>query len=283
MAAVPETVEVERLLARHPARAIAAGAGTISYREAGHGAALVLLHGIGSASGSWLHQLDALSARFRVLAWDAPGYGGSTPFPEESADTGHYAQALASFADVLRLERLVLVGQSLGALIAARFARLHASRLRGLVLLSPARGHARLESEVRRRRLEERLSAMAELGPGEHARRRYENQLSAGASEAARALVLHNMSGLQPGGYAQAARLLAAGDIEADLPRYAGPLLVASGSVDRITPQSECQEIARLVPGAEFRSLGPVGHASYAEDPARVNALLGDFMASVPA
>jgi len=48
----------------------------ISYREAGAGPALVLLHGIGSSSASWLFQLESL-AGYRLIAWDAPGYGGS--------------------------------------------------------------------------------------------------------------------------------------------------------------------------------------------------------------
>ena len=61
-------------------RIVRAGDATFSYLEAGSGPALVLLHGIGSAAASFRHQLEALSARFRVVAWDAPGYGASTPF-----------------------------------------------------------------------------------------------------------------------------------------------------------------------------------------------------------
>jgi len=53
-----------------------------SFREAGEGPTLVLLHGIGSNAGSWCNQLVTLSDQFRVLAWDAPGYGESTPLDE---------------------------------------------------------------------------------------------------------------------------------------------------------------------------------------------------------
>jgi len=48
----------------------------ISYRENGAGQALVFLHGIGSQSVSWLNQLETLKG-YRLIAWDAPGYGGS--------------------------------------------------------------------------------------------------------------------------------------------------------------------------------------------------------------
>ncbi|EGD01141.1 putative hydrolase, partial [Burkholderia sp. TJI49] len=73
------------LLGQFPEQRCAAGAaGTIGYREAGAQQAgrtlpVVLLHGIGSGAASWVCQLDALGASRRVLAWDAPGYGASTP------------------------------------------------------------------------------------------------------------------------------------------------------------------------------------------------------------
>ncbi|MFX8668663.1 alpha/beta fold hydrolase, partial [Acinetobacter baumannii] len=47
------------------------------YREAGQGEALVLLHGIGGCADSWKHQFETLSRSYRVIAWDAPGYGSS--------------------------------------------------------------------------------------------------------------------------------------------------------------------------------------------------------------
>ena len=53
--------------------------GTISYREAGKGEALVFLHGINIHSAIWMNQIDYFSSRYRVIAWDAPSYGGSSP------------------------------------------------------------------------------------------------------------------------------------------------------------------------------------------------------------
>ncbi len=66
-------------ISRFPVRTVSVGGRTLAYREAGSGAPLVLLHGIGNQSGSWVQQLESLADRFRVIAWDAPGYGGSDP------------------------------------------------------------------------------------------------------------------------------------------------------------------------------------------------------------
>ena len=70
------------LLDRHPPRRVETAVGAFSIREAGNGPVVVLLHGIGSGSGSWVHQIDRLSRNFRVIAWDAPGYGDSDPVPD---------------------------------------------------------------------------------------------------------------------------------------------------------------------------------------------------------
>jgi pimeloyl-ACP methyl ester carboxylesterase len=75
-------------------RTVRAGDAVFSYLEAGSGPPLVLLHGIGSAAASFRYQLEALSARFRVVAWDSPGYGASTPLAIEHPDTSDYAAAL---------------------------------------------------------------------------------------------------------------------------------------------------------------------------------------------
>src|SRR5689334_22885409 len=87
----------------------------IAYRETGTGQALVLLHGIGSQSVSWLNQLETLKG-CRLIAWDAPGYGGSDFLAESAPLPAHYAEALHSFLDRLLLKDVVIVGNSLGCL-----------------------------------------------------------------------------------------------------------------------------------------------------------------------
>ena len=65
-------------------RRIEGGGSVFTCSEAGAGTPLVLLHGIGSAARAFDDQLAGLSDRLHVIAWDAPGYGGSTPLAPES-------------------------------------------------------------------------------------------------------------------------------------------------------------------------------------------------------
>ena len=68
---------------------------TMSYREAGQGPAALFLHGIGSGSGSYQGQFDGLGDSYRMIAWDAPGYGKSDPFAAETPTSTDYADAAA--------------------------------------------------------------------------------------------------------------------------------------------------------------------------------------------
>jgi pimeloyl-ACP methyl ester carboxylesterase len=72
--------------------------GSVGYRETGVGRALVFLHGIGSSSASWLNQFEMLKG-YRLIAWDAPGYGDSDFLKNEQPKAGDYADALHAFLE----------------------------------------------------------------------------------------------------------------------------------------------------------------------------------------
>src|SRR5262249_11633697 len=99
----------DALVAAHPLAKRRTGNATVSYREAGAGPALGLLHGIGNQSGSWVRQLEALAPHFRTIAWDAPGYGESDRLAAASPSAADYADALAGLLDALGVARAVLV------------------------------------------------------------------------------------------------------------------------------------------------------------------------------
>lgn len=76
----------------------------IAFERAGEGPPLVLLHGVLADSRIWRRQLDALSAEFTVVAWDAPGCGRSSD-PPETFRLPEYADSLGAFIDALGLGR----------------------------------------------------------------------------------------------------------------------------------------------------------------------------------
>lgn len=245
--------------------------GQQAVREAGSGQAMVLLHGIGSGAASWLQVALGLSERARVIAWDAPGYGQSTPLPMAAPGAGDYAGRLLETLDALAIEHCVLVGHSLGAMTASAFAQRHPERVSELVLLSPARGYG-TRSEQGRAVRDKRLHDLATLGIERIAEVRSANLVSANASDHALAWVRWNMARLQPAGYRQAIELLCGDDLQYYREQQV-PCQVHCGSADSVTTADECRALAQAF-GAPFQLIHGVGHACAIEQPHTVTGLL---------
>ncbi|SAK68183.1 alpha/beta fold family hydrolase [Caballeronia catudaia] len=258
--------------------------GVIDYREAGasHSRTLpvVLLHGIGSGAASWVRQLDALGAKRRVFAWDAPGYGASTRVADESPVAIDYASALSAWLDAINVERCVIAGHSLGAIIAGSFAASAPERVAGLLLISPAAGYGAASKDVRESKRDARLSMLKELGPQGLARERSANMLSQYADEEAREWVRWNMARIVPEGYAQATHLLANADLAADIARFHGRIAIAVGAEDTITPPAACALIAQAA-NVSLQVMPRAGHAGYIESPEAYTALIDSFCQSI--
>ena len=114
----------------------------LHYHEAGmgNGPVVVLLHGGGPGASSWSNfgrNITVLSRRFHVLAVDQPGYGHSDKLTEHEQYNRYSAAALLALVDHLGLERVALVGNSLGGGTAVRFALDHPDRAGRLVLMGP--------------------------------------------------------------------------------------------------------------------------------------------------
>jgi len=260
---------LDERIARFPRRKSKA----ISYREAGAGQALVLLHGIGSSSASWLFQLESLKG-YRLIAWDAPGYGESDFLENKAPAVAEYADALHAFLERLLLKDVVLVGNSLGCLVAAAYAAAHSERLRSMVLLGPAGGHG-----GDKKKLEERLKQLDELGPEGMAEKRSPTLVAASSPPIALELVRWSQRRIRPDGYRQAIHCLASGRLADHARQFRKKVLVACGTEDVITPEAGCKAIAAAFPKAEYRALASLGHAPHVEDPARINAMIREFTA----
>lgn len=286
---LPEA-ELSRLEAHFPERIVAVGGGAqVAVRDNAAPAAglpLVCLHGIGSGAPSWMQVAQLLAPTARLVAWDAPGYGDSTPLPRRAPRAADYAQRLHALLDALDIGRCVLVGHSLGALVAAHAARPDgplADRLAALVLISPAQGYGAPGKGTQRARVHiERLTRLAALGIGGMAAARSHQLLSDQASPLARQWVHWNMARLHEAGYRQAIELLCGADLLADLPSpgtRALPTTVACGTHDTVTPPAGCAEVAAHC-GVPLQPIDGAGHACYVEQPDAVADLLTQVLAT---
>ena len=263
-------------------RHLEGGGVRFSYCAAGTaaGAPLVLLHGIGSNARSWTEQLAGLGDLRRVVAWDAPGYGDSTPVAPPRPAAADYAARLARFLDGLGLDRIVLLGHSLGALVAGSFTTARPHRVERLVLANPALGHRTDPAAPLPPPAQDRLDDLAALGPAGFAAKRAPRLLSAMATPAQVARASATMAEIHPEGYRQAVAMLAQGALHADAGTISVPTLVLSGAEDSVTPPAGSRALAAAMPNARYREIEGAGHLSYLERPAAFNAQVREFLSA---
>ena len=249
----------------------------LSYLACGDDGAMpiVLLHGIGSNAQSFVPLMRALEGGPPLLAWDAPGYGDSQPLAIEWPDASDYATALNRLLSHLDVSRCVLVGHSLGTLIAARFALVAPRRVAALFLISPALGYGAEKGGTLPPAVAGRIDELDRLGPEKFAATRAPGLLGdASVPPHVRQLVERAMAAVRRPGYDQAARLLAGGRLLDDAAKLDVPTAVLVGSQDRITPPANARRLFDALHGSSqpriFREVAGAGHAICQEQPAEI-------------
>ncbi len=119
-------------------RMVATRGARLSTLEAGSGPTVVALHGLGATKGSFLPTVAALGPRFRVIAVDLPGFGDSDKPIGASYDASFFARAVVDLLDALELDRVHVIGNSLGGRVALELGLGHPDRVDRLALLCPS-------------------------------------------------------------------------------------------------------------------------------------------------
>jgi len=252
-------------------------AGVTYLRRVGGVAAapLVLLHGIGSNAKSFASLMAALPPTVDAVAWNAPGYDASTRLADLSPTPTHYANALLRLLDTLKLDRVSLVGHSLGCLFVARFAAQHPDRVAAVALMSPALGYRVAPGAELPENVQSRIDEIIALGPQAFADKRAARLVHQPTRKpGVLAAVRDAMAAANPAGYTQAVRALGAGDLLADAARIAAPALVAVGADDLITPPANARAAHAAFVAADYREIADAGHALPQEQPEIVADLI---------
>src|SRR6202165_2270230 len=138
--------------------------GRLGYEAAGDPALppLVFLHGIGGAARAWRGQLDFFAGRFHAIAWDMPGYGGSTPLAKCSIAA--LADALQDFLQQIGAANPILVGHSIGGMIVQQLLAKHPHIAGAVVLAQTSPAFGKPDGDWQKSFIEARLGP---LDPGE--------------------------------------------------------------------------------------------------------------------
>ena len=133
--------------------------------------AVFLLHGVGGGKEAWAHNQPPLAAQgFKTVAWDMPGYGASLPLA--TCSNAALAGALITLIDHIGAKRNVLLGHSMGGMIAQELAALHPSLVHGLILHSTSPAFGKGDGVWQQQACDSRLQANRgeRAGQGHHPR-----------------------------------------------------------------------------------------------------------------
>lgn len=267
MGRAPESVEV--------------GGRTIAYHRAGSGTPLLLLHGGWSDGREWRPQLEGLSDEFDVIAWDAPGCGGSDD-PVGDVDLASYTDVVAGLVAALDLDRPHVCGLSFGGGLALAVYERHPRIVRSMVLAS---AYAGWKGSLPQAEVDARLNRVrAELGrppstwidgylPGFFA-----GPVSPEAVDLVRSIMLE----VRPAGTLAMLSAFADADLRHVLPTVRVPTLLLYGTEDVRSPPGVAEALRAGIPGAQLVWLPGVGHVTNLEAPQAFNAEVRRFLRAVP-
>ena len=252
-------------------------AGPFSYLEAGSSAPLVFLHGIGGGARSWTPQIDALKDKFRIIAWDMPGYGTSLPLEETTFPA--LSDAFSRFLSELGLTKAHIAGHSIGGMVAQEFAAGQPDRVESLVLSATSPAFGRPDGDFQKKFVAARLQPL-ESGKSmrDVANVVVPELVGPKAGQAGQAQAIDCMSAVPPETYAAMMRCLVTFDRRDALGRLSMPVLVLSGEHDTNAPPPMMEKMASKIPGARYRCLPGLGHLANLEQPAAFNDALTAFI-----
>ena len=260
-------------------RHVEVGGLRISFEHTGTGPAVALTHGfVGDAQSTWGRQIEALSDEFTVIAWDAPGTGGSSDPPEDFGMDG-YADCLAALLRALQIERAHLVGLSFGAALALAAFHRHRGLASSLTLVCGYAGWVgSLGADEADQRLARSLEA-SRLTPGEFVAAMAPSMFSPSTDGELVAPFLDSVRAFHPSGFRAMARASYADQCHV-LAEVDVPTLLIYADHDVRAPVSLGEAIHGAVPGSEFVVLTGPGHVSTVEAPDDVTRELRRFLRS---
>jgi 3-oxoadipate enol-lactonase len=253
--------------------------GRFSFEAAGDPAspALVFLHGIGGAARAWRGQLAFFGDRYRTLAWDMPGYGGSAPLPAVSIET--LADALRDFLQQTDAIRPILVGHSIGGMIVQQLMANNPRLASAIVLAQTSPAFGKADGDWQKSFINARLgpldrgATMAALAPT-----LVEELVGDAPDPDGLELARACMAAVPEATYRATMRALLGFDQRHALNNIAVPTLVLSGSQDNNAPAAMMAKMASYIPSATYVDIEGAGHLLNLERPAAFNAALDQFL-----
>lgn len=238
----------------------------------GNAPALVLIHALGTSSALFDGLLPFLPKSLRLLTFDQRGHGASDMPPAPYA-MGQLVRDAERVIEHFRLKDTVVLGVSLGGMVAQGLATKRLDLVRGLILSNTA-ARIGIESQWQARIAAVRAGGIAAIRDATLDRWFGRSWQTASAMPQAAAL----LDAARPEGWCGAAAAISGTDFYTPTAALRLPTLCLAGSNDGSTPPDLVRETAELIPGAEFRLIRGAGHLPMLDQPQAYAQAVTDFL-----
>jgi 3-oxoadipate enol-lactonase len=235
-----------------------------------------LLHGLFGAKDYWrFHARRLVDQGYRVVAWDAPGYGES-PLPEVF-NLPALAEAQARLIEAVGTRTNVVHGHSMGGQLTPKVYSLIPDRISALVIVATIGYFGNRTPQEQAAFIRER----AEAAPGAATEKVVQDMFAPGA-EGEEVELVRKTAGRTPPQTVQAALKAISGYPEAEavaaIRDITVPTLLIAGGVDKVGHAAGMRRVQAMIPGAELAVVEGAGHYPWAEKPAGFNGYLHPFL-----
>ncbi|WP_246004848.1 alpha/beta fold hydrolase [Nocardioides marmorisolisilvae] len=264
-----------------------------AYVMAGQGPALLLLHGLGCDHTTWNPVIRSLAKKYTVIAPDLLGHGRSAK-PRADYSVGGYANGMRDLLTVLNIDKVTVVGHSLGGGVAMQFAYQFPERTERMILVAPGGLGPEVTPMIRAVSLPGFKMAMAALTvPGV----RHVGMAGMRALSRTGMSLTHDLDEVaeiydsfkDPGARAAISHVVrAVVDVRGQIVTMVDrayltremPMLVVWGTEDKVIPVEHADRAAVIAPGAQVEVLGNAGHFPHKDHPERFVKIVNDFIRS---
>ena len=250
-----------------------------SFIEQGSGdTAVFLLHGVGGGARGWPQTQPVLAqSGYRAIAWDAPGYGASATVQPYTNQV--LAESLHGLIAHVGARRNVLLGHSMGGMIAQEAFALRPQAIHGLMLFATSPAFGKPGGDWQQQFLQSRFApldagaGMAGLAPG-----LVRSMFAPGATGAAMADAVALMSTVPESTYRAALSAIVSFNRLENLQNINVPTLCLACELDQNAAPAVAQKMASRIPGAQYACLPGVGHLGHMEQPSGFNTAILQFL-----
>lgn len=246
---------------------------------------LLYVHGIMGTWRNWIFNLLPFADRFRVVAVDLPGFGLSE-MPAGEFTIEHYTETLANLMSQLGIDKVTLIGNSMGGQVGAIFAKKFPELLERLVLVDPAGFSTSTRRLQKLAPYAKYINWIFKAGPRVRSMIARSKVLATlftkvvlwQPAKVSSELILILLAGIGKRGFVPALQTITHTPVKYFPGEILTPTVIVWGRNDWLIPKSDAFKFARMIPHASLELMDDVGHIPMFETPERFNKLLASYV-----